>query len=308
MSTRRLPFNLGAAAEQTKVHTSIQGSPTQGFIARICYAYEKIPHPSPTRQMSTDAIRGRRILVVGWDIHSLRELIEGLKGFAGPGTRIVLVCDEEPPNDQLPEIQPDDRISIEVIVTDINMSRQNFELGGLHLADTVIIGVPSSLAYPDNDALVLSALLQLEQLAAELQREIHVIAKAHHSNTKRVVKKFWKSLKTTWCTFEIVIPTQVTSAVLTNVLEYPQIMDLIQELMVLGDGNELYILDLGALGFHEGEEVAFGEMVEAGRLLQMTCIGYLRQLRPVLSLCSTDLVKLEQGDRLVVVGDLGAED
>lgn len=258
--------------------------------------------------MSTDAIRGRRILVVGWDIYSLRELVEGLKGFAGPGTHIVLVCNEEPPNEQLPEIKADDHISIEVVVTEVNMSRSNFEMGELHLADTVIIGVPSSLTYPDNDALVLSALLQVEQLASELQREIHVIAKAHHSNTKRVVKKFWKGLKTTWCTFEIVIPTQVTSAVLTNVLEYPQIMDLVQELMVLGDGNELYILDLRALGFHEGEEVAFGELVEAGRLLQMTCIGYLRQLRPILALCVNDLIKFEQGDRLVVVGDLGAQD
>ena len=244
-------------------------------------------------------------MVVGWDIMSLKELIEGLRGFAGPGTHIVLVCDDEPPSDQLPElIGTNDHISIEIIVTEVNMSRSNFEMGELHLADTVIIGTPSSYTYPDNDALVLSAVLQVEQLAAEMQREIHIIAKAHHSNTKRVLKKFFKGLKVKWCTFEIVIPTQVTSAVLTNVLEHPQVMDLVQELMVLGDGNELYILDLRALGFHEGEEVMFGELIEAGRLLQMTCVGFLRQLRPHLALSMSDVIKFEQGDRLVVVGDL----
>ena len=269
------------------------------------YNSQTLTSPAVKIQMSTDAIRGRRILVVGWDIFSLKELLEGLKGFAGDGTHIVLVCSDEPPPGQLPEISPDDKITIEVITTKINMSRENFVLGEIHLADTVIIGVPRHLTYPDNDALVISALLQVEQLAAERQREIHVIAKASNSNTKRVAKKFMKgALKTSWITFEIVISTQVTSAVLTNVLEYPNIMDLVQELMVLGDGNELYILELSALGFKEGEEVTFGELVEAGRLLQVTLIGYLRQLKPILALNSTDMIELKQGDRLVVVGDL----
>ena len=41
------------------------------------------------------------------------------------------------------------------------------------------------------------------------------------------------------------------------------------QLMVVGVGNELYILDAEQLGFHAGESVQFGEIVEAGKLLSM---------------------------------------
>ena len=35
------------------------------------------------------------------------------------------------------------------------------------------------------------------------------------------------------------------------------------------EGNELYILDIDQLGFHPGQRVQFGEVVEAGKLLSV---------------------------------------
>jgi hypothetical protein len=81
-------------------------------------------------------------------------------------------------------------------------------------------------------------------------------------------------------TVEIIIPNQITSAILTQVIEpvmdisqchfdvllfmlalpslsscavqtlcHPNIIDLISELMVHGEGSEIYILDIEQLGF-----------------------------------------------------------
>lgn len=46
-------------------------------------------------------------------------------------------------------------------------------------------------------------------------------------------------------------------------------VDLVIELMVVSDGNELYILDIDQLGFKNGERIQYAELVEAGRLLQV---------------------------------------
>eukprot|EP00955_Chlamydomonas_euryale_P095446 364938-Chlamydomonas_euryale.AAC.17 len=40
------------------------------------------------------------------------------------------------------------------------MSEANFVLGGIEQADTVILGVPSDVPYPDCDACILSAMAQ----------------------------------------------------------------------------------------------------------------------------------------------------
>ena len=39
-------------------------------------------------QMSTEAVPGRRLLVVGWPVGGIKELVEGLRGFAAPGTHV----------------------------------------------------------------------------------------------------------------------------------------------------------------------------------------------------------------------------
>ena len=41
------------------------------------------------------------------------------------------------------------------------MSEQSFLRCGIAMADTVILGTPPHLRYPDNDALLLSALVQV---------------------------------------------------------------------------------------------------------------------------------------------------
>jgi len=82
---------------------------------------------------------------------------------------------------------------------------------------------------------------------------------------------------------------------LVQVLCRPHILDLVIELMVVGEGNELYILDIDQLGFRAGETVFFGEVVEAGKLLQMSVMGYSTGggLRPVLAPPADEYITFE---------------
>ena len=93
---------------------------------------------------------------------------------------------------------------------------------------------------------------------------------------------------------------------LVQVLWHTSMIDLIEELLVNGAGNELYILDAEQLGFRVGERVQFGEVVEAGKLLQMSVLGYARTggLKPVLGPAAEEVVEFEPGYKVVVVADL----
>jgi len=59
----------------------------------------------------------------------------------------------------------------------VTMSEANFVLGGIEQADTVILGVPSDVPYPDCDACILSAMAQIQRLVAPTGRKVHVVAK-----------------------------------------------------------------------------------------------------------------------------------
>lgn len=93
---------------------------------------------------------------------------------------------------------------------------------------------------------------------------------------------------------------------LMQVLWHTSMIDLIEELLVNGAGNELYILDAEQLGFRVGERVQFGEVVEAGKLLQMSVLGYARTggLKPVLGPAAEEVVEFKAGYKVVVVADL----
>eukprot|EP00955_Chlamydomonas_euryale_P058749 357202-Chlamydomonas_euryale.AAC.11 len=333
------------------------------------------------------------------------------------------------------------------------MGAENFRAINLATCDSVIIGVPSELGYPDSDALVLSALLQIQKLAAECERmfgwcwgvprvlvpspavatplQVHVVFKASSPNTKEVALQFLHSLTKCYVSVEVVLTSQLTSAILTqaltwalfpaplgfsapglptqsiykltvhpvlNVLWQPSVIDLVVELMVYAEGNELYLLEPDQLGLQRGvggraegrrraflvispsvqlattvvlrrcarhvsmqlcmqrfvspmpgglssltflasaqcmmfmhphglkgllwpeatfmgvgESVSFGEMVEAGKLLEMSVLGLVRHDKAQISLDGRDLViappcdevlDLHHGDKIVVIADL----
>lgn len=62
---------------------------------------------------------------------------------------------------------------VEFVRSDVAaMSAENLLRGRVDTADTVILGVPSGLSYPDNDSLVLSGLFQIQKIAAEAKHEV----------------------------------------------------------------------------------------------------------------------------------------
>ncbi|KAG1671383.1 hypothetical protein FOA52_011880 [Chlamydomonas sp. UWO 241] len=274
--------------------------------------------------MSTEEVPGRRLLIVGWPLESMDEVLGGLSSFAAPGSHATFLVSGDPEayghtssvsEASTPHATRRKRPSLttEFIQTEITMSAANFRLGRIDLCDTVVLGVPSELQYPDSDALMLSALLQIQALAAEAKRKVHVVFKAISPNTKEIALKFLRSLTKPHVSVEVVLANQLTSAILTQVLWWPSIIDLVVELMVVGEGNELYLLEIDQLGFQVGETVAFGEMVEAGKLLQMSVLGCVHQggggdaagsNEPFLAPRSEEMVRLMPGDKIVVVADL----
>lgn len=62
--------------------------------------------------------------------------------------------------------------------------------------------------------------------------------------------------------------SQLFTAVHTPVLNCPH-LESVQTCSHPAEGNELYILDIDQLGFHPGQRVQFGEVVEAGKLLSV---------------------------------------
>eukprot|EP00798_Chlamydomonas_sp_ICE-L_P027650 gene27650-7289_t len=181
--------------------------------------------------------------------------------------------------------------------------------GGVETADAVVVlstmfQVQQLVA--DSDRMVLSTMFQVQQLVADSDRMVHIVAKASNNNTRKVAKKFFKQLQRRNITFELLIPDYLTSAILTQVASEPLVLQLCHELMMTPDGNELYILEIEQLGFSIGELVLVAEIMEAGKLLQMSLMGYAKRggTKQCLAPEPSHEVLLEAGDKFVVVADL----
>eukprot|EP00798_Chlamydomonas_sp_ICE-L_P017040 gene17040-23332_t len=162
---------------------------------------------------------------------------------------------------QMPE--PFENITFKFIERLVTMSVEDFTVGGIATAETVVVGASEGMRYPDTDSLVLSALFQIQRIAVDMKHRVHVVAKASSSNTKKVAKVFFRQLTHSYVTFELIIPNQMTSAILTQI-------------------------------------------VEAGKLLQMSVLGYSQQggMRPILAPPMESFISLCEGDKFVVVADL----
>mmetsp|Transcript_5648 Transcript_5648/g.17167 ORF Transcript_5648/g.17167 Transcript_5648/m.17167 type:complete len:335 (+) Transcript_5648:2346-3350(+) len=203
--------------------------------------------------MGTEQVSSRRLLVVGWPLESISEVLAGLSSFAPPGSEATFLVAKAPdavcaPQKSRSKSGDRSNLATEFIETEITMGAENFRAINLATCDSVIIGVPSELGYPDSDALVLSALLQIQKLAAECERMVHVVFKASSPNTKEVALQFLHSLTKCYVSVEVVLTSQLTSAILTQVLWQPSVIDLVVELMVYAEGNELYLLEPDQLG------------------------------------------------------------
>jgi hypothetical protein len=72
--------------------------------------------------------------------------------------------------------------------------------------------------------------LWLERLIRNLTRrwpnlaQVHVVAKVSSANTKKVATRFFEQLANRCVTFELLLPEQVTSAVLTQVSAHSHVL------------------------------------------------------------------------------------
>ncbi len=64
---------------------------------------------------------GRRLLIIGWPPNALWELIEGLRGFAAPGTHVTVVIPEDTRVCNVPQLTEDDNITMDFIRLEVRM-------------------------------------------------------------------------------------------------------------------------------------------------------------------------------------------
>ncbi|GAX74628.1 hypothetical protein CEUSTIGMA_g2076.t1 [Chlamydomonas eustigma] len=76
--------------------------------------------------------------------------------------------------------------------------------------------------------------------------------------------------------------------------------------MVVGEGNELNIVNMEQLGFQAGEKVLFGEIVENGKLLKMSVMGYSVEgkMKVAVGVAADVEMDMVEGTKIVVVADI----
>eukprot|EP00798_Chlamydomonas_sp_ICE-L_P032019 gene32019-16542_t len=224
--------------------------------------YEKASQRAVHRisRMRTDEVPGKRVLVIGWPTAALGQLVEGINAFAAPGTQITFVLNRRPGLHNMPEVSG--KTMFKFIERNVS-SMIAIESFACYECARAVCKILKNMDSADADALVLSALFQIQRMAADIKHRVHVVAKAYSSNTKKVAKEFFKGLTHCYVTFELIIPNQMTSAILTQI-------------------------------------------VEAGRLLQMSVLGYSQEggMIPILAPPMDSFITLCEGDKFVVVADL----
>lgn len=82
------------------------------------------------------------------------------------------------------------------------------------------------------------------------------------------------------------------------------IVQVVRELLGSSAGNELYSLEPPKLGFDVGDSVTFGEVMEVGRMLQMTPIAVIQAGHLTMCPMFDWTFTVKDGDGVVVIADL----
>eukprot|EP00798_Chlamydomonas_sp_ICE-L_P014743 gene14743-20790_t len=180
------------------------------------------------------------------------------------------------------------------------MGEEAMRIGKVDRADSVIIGLPTTIPYPYSDS-------QIQNIAAETSHQVHVVAKVNNSNTKKVAKKFFENMMRRCVTFELLISSQITSAILTQVAWQPSYIMIMEELLVSSEGMEMYLVEPSRLGFNKGETITFAEVTESARALSYTAMGYCKKSRTayaqVLAPPASKLIRIEAGDKFILLAE-----
>eukprot|EP00878_Enallax_costatus_P030761 GHUV01033548.1.p1 GENE.GHUV01033548.1~~GHUV01033548.1.p1 ORF type:complete len:254 (+),score=115.16 GHUV01033548.1:109-762(+) len=78
------------------------------------------------------------------------------------------------------------------------------------------------------------------------------------------------------CEPEFLVPNDVTSALMTQVVSEPAYSEIMKALLFTSDGMELYLRNPASFNIPPGVPLLFAEVEEAVRLTRQTAIGYIR--------------------------------
>eukprot|EP00879_Flechtneria_rotunda_P014393 GHRR01015040.1.p1 GENE.GHRR01015040.1~~GHRR01015040.1.p1 ORF type:complete len:1094 (+),score=407.36 GHRR01015040.1:691-3972(+) len=75
---------------------------------------------------------------------------------------------------------------------------------------------------------------------------------------------------------EFLVPTDVTSALMTQVVSEPAYSDIMKALLFSSDGMEMYLRNPASFNIPTGVPISFAEVEEVVRLTKQTALGYIR--------------------------------
>ncbi|GAX80772.1 hypothetical protein CEUSTIGMA_g8207.t1 [Chlamydomonas eustigma] len=296
--SRIMPGDRLFVLQQSELGPNVELSPNQGIYDEAAFngsarsAGLSIPEPDPAL-----------VIVAGWPQTELEDLVSGFENFAPPGSRIIFLMDSMP--DEFPELEA---LELKFLVVENPLDAEALLEADIDHADALVLACPRGLSYPDNDALIMSKIYEVQQLLEGMGRSksVHIVAKSSNTGTFEIALETFKKLPKQAVTFELVTTNSLASSMLVQVAGYPDMFPVCNELMIIAEGNEIYIVDVIHLGFQLGERVSVAEIYETAKNLEMTMLGLSRgpEMRQILAPVANTEIVITTGDKIIVVADL----
>eukprot|EP00877_Chromochloris_zofingiensis_P015133 jgi/Chrzof1/9874/Cz04g19080.t1 len=279
----------------------------------------------------------RQILVAGWQPAGVQNLVESFREFVPPGSTVTFITNEEP-RPEWPSKQGTCRFNY--ITAEYPTSVKVLLEAGIRTADTVVLGeAPQGLSDMEADARVLSALLQVQDAVLSSKRRTapHLVAPIKRYATSKLATQYLDTLmrehegraeaaavlagaspdagkvKEVLPIIhkpEFLMPNDVLSAIMTQVVAEPTYPKVMSELLWSHRGQELYLRNPASFNIPIGTPITFAEVAETVRLTQQTAVGYIRRGgqgsawgSSVLAPPPTHLITFQDNDRIVVLAE-----
>lgn len=245
------------------------------------------------------AVKPPRLLLLNLD-PSMTDFLAQVDEVCPTGSTVTLFCPERP--DSMPRMS---RASLEWVEGDPNSPSQLQALGA-HEYDAVICLQPGKGSEKDDSSLLLT-LLSLEQAADAVGAKVpRVVGEVHSPDMVELIGSRWPELNKAW---DFVLPNELCSGILVQFALQPELRSVYSELLQ-PDGKEIYLqpAQLYAPPKQAGKKRAdptFDALGLEARKRGEVAIGVHRagEDRPVLNPPRREPMKLQQGDKLIVIGD-----
>ena len=263
-------------------------------------AKPRMPKPAADDEGATTAAKPLseappKILFLNLD-PSMNNMLAQIDEVAPKGSSITLFCPHEALPDNLPRMR---RASLKHIEGDPTSPSELQDLG-VQKYDAVICLQPGKGSESDDSKLLIS-LLALEQAArAEGAETPRVVGELHSPSMRELIDSRWSDNK-----WDFVLPNDLSAGILVQFALQPELKSIYTELLS-PEGKELFFRPAYLYSSHSDKRgVTFEQLSVGARERGEVAVGVhlAGEQRPMINPPRDFRLKLNDGDKLVVIGD-----